>query len=84
MLSNSPNSPENVVVVQFSADESVVLTEGTRALIRYDNKRGITVFPPSMTGDTFREYANGELREQHTFLETVNAVATAPKIVPPT
>jgi phospholipid/cholesterol/gamma-HCH transport system substrate-binding protein len=37
---NSPNSPENVVVVQFSADESVVLTEGTRALIRYDNLIG--------------------------------------------
>ena len=29
--------PDTVVVVAFSADETVVLTEGTRAAIRYDN-----------------------------------------------
>ncbi len=32
--------PDNVVVVQFSADDSVVLTQGTKALIRYDNLVG--------------------------------------------
>lgn len=48
--------------------------EGVAALIRYDNKRGITVFPPSMTGDTFREFSNGELRREHTFMEKVNAI----------
>jgi phospholipid/cholesterol/gamma-HCH transport system substrate-binding protein len=36
----SPANAENVVVVQFSTDDSVVLTEGTRALIRYDNLIG--------------------------------------------
>lgn len=57
--------------------------EGFAALIRFDNKRGITVFPPSMTGDIFREYPNGELRTEHTFMEKVAAISTAPKIVPP-
>jgi len=32
--------PDNVVVVQFSADDTVVLTQGTKALIRYDNLVG--------------------------------------------
>jgi phospholipid/cholesterol/gamma-HCH transport system substrate-binding protein len=32
--------PDSVVAVQFSTDDSVVLTEGTRALIRYDNLIG--------------------------------------------
>lgn len=32
--------PDNVVAVRFSADDTVVLTEGTRALIRYDNLIG--------------------------------------------
>ncbi len=32
--------PDNVVVVQFSADDTVVLTLGTKALIRYDNLVG--------------------------------------------
>ena len=32
--------PDTVVAVQFSADNTVVLTEGTRALIRYDNVIG--------------------------------------------
>jgi hypothetical protein len=56
--------------------------DGTAALIRFDNKRGITVFPPSMTGDTWREYANGTLRAEHTLAEKVAAISTAPKIVP--
>lgn len=32
--------PDTVVTVQFSADDSVVLTEGTRAVVRYDNVIG--------------------------------------------
>jgi hypothetical protein len=56
--------------------------DGTAALIRFDNKRGITVFPPSMTGDTWREYHNGTLRAEHTLAEKVAAISTAPKIVP--
>ncbi|MCX2934750.1 virulence factor Mce family protein [Mycobacterium sp. CVI_P3] len=31
---------DNLAVVEFSADDSVVLTEGTKALIRYDNLIG--------------------------------------------
>ena len=31
---------DNVAVVEFSADDSVILTEGTKALIRYDNLIG--------------------------------------------
>ncbi len=31
---------DNVAVVEFSADDTVVLTEGTKALIRYDNLIG--------------------------------------------
>ncbi|WP_428343089.1 MCE family protein [Mycobacterium sp.] len=31
---------DNVVVVQFSADDTVLLTQGTKALIRYDNLVG--------------------------------------------
>jgi hypothetical protein len=57
--------------------------DGYAALIRYDNKRGITVFPPAMTGDGFREYANAELRKEHTLEEKIAAIATAPKLVPP-
>ncbi|MCV7177057.1 MCE family protein [Mycolicibacterium sphagni] len=41
--------PDTVVVVQFSADDSVVLTEGTKALIRYDN----------VIGDRFLQLAEG-------------------------
>lgn len=32
--------PDNVVTVQFSADDTVVLTAGTRAVIRYENVIG--------------------------------------------
>jgi phospholipid/cholesterol/gamma-HCH transport system substrate-binding protein len=32
--------PDTVVVVEFSADDTVTLTEGTQALIRYDNVVG--------------------------------------------
>jgi phospholipid/cholesterol/gamma-HCH transport system substrate-binding protein len=32
--------PDTIVVVEFTADDTVVLTEGTRALIRYDNVVG--------------------------------------------
>jgi phospholipid/cholesterol/gamma-HCH transport system substrate-binding protein len=32
--------PDSIVVVEFSADPSVVLTEGTKAVIRYDNLIG--------------------------------------------
>jgi phospholipid/cholesterol/gamma-HCH transport system substrate-binding protein len=32
--------PDTIVVVEFSADPSVVLTEGTKAVIRYDNLIG--------------------------------------------
>jgi phospholipid/cholesterol/gamma-HCH transport system substrate-binding protein len=32
--------PDTIVVVEFTADETVVLTEGTKALIRYDNVVG--------------------------------------------
>jgi phospholipid/cholesterol/gamma-HCH transport system substrate-binding protein len=32
--------PDTVVVVQFTTDNTVILTEGTRALIRYDNVIG--------------------------------------------
>lgn len=32
--------PDTIVVVEFSADDTVVLTEGTKALIRYDNVVG--------------------------------------------
>lgn len=32
--------PDNVVIVAFSADDTVLLTQGTRALIRYDNLIG--------------------------------------------
>jgi phospholipid/cholesterol/gamma-HCH transport system substrate-binding protein len=32
--------PDTMVVVEFSADDTVVLTEGTKALIRYDNVVG--------------------------------------------
>ncbi len=35
-----PDNSESIAVVQFSADDSVVLTQGTRALIRYDNLIG--------------------------------------------
>jgi phospholipid/cholesterol/gamma-HCH transport system substrate-binding protein len=38
-----------VVLVQFSADDTVVLTEGTKALIRYDN----------VIGDRFLQLAEG-------------------------
>jgi phospholipid/cholesterol/gamma-HCH transport system substrate-binding protein len=33
-------TPEAIAVVEFSTDDTVVLTEGTRALIRYDNLIG--------------------------------------------
>jgi phospholipid/cholesterol/gamma-HCH transport system substrate-binding protein len=33
-------NPNNVVLVQFTADDTVVLTEGTKAVIRYDNVIG--------------------------------------------
>jgi phospholipid/cholesterol/gamma-HCH transport system substrate-binding protein len=32
--------PDTIVVVEFTADDTVVLTEGTKALIRYDNVVG--------------------------------------------
>jgi len=32
--------PDTVVAVEFSADNNVILTEGTRAVIRYDNVIG--------------------------------------------
>jgi len=32
--------PDTIVTVEFSADDTVLLTEGTRALIRYDNVVG--------------------------------------------
>jgi len=94
---NDGGEPYNVPVVQIWCDahspdawrDPALLAyldrrgrDGTAALIRFDNRRGITVFPPSMTGDTFREYHNGELREEHTMAEKVAAIATAPKIVP--
>jgi phospholipid/cholesterol/gamma-HCH transport system substrate-binding protein len=33
-------NPDNLAVVEFSADDSVVLTEGTKVLIRYDDPIG--------------------------------------------
>ncbi|MGB8407071.1 MAG: MCE family protein [Mycobacterium sp.] len=41
--------PDAVVVVQFSADDSVVLTEGTKAMVRYEN----------VIGDRFLQLAEG-------------------------
>ncbi len=41
--------PDTVVVVQFSADDSVVLTEGTKAFVRYEN----------VIGDRFLQLAEG-------------------------
>lgn len=41
--------PDNVVVVQFSADDTVVLTQGSKALIRYDN----------LVGDRYLELQEG-------------------------
>jgi len=41
--------PDSVVAVQFSADDTVMLTEGTRALIRYDN----------LIGDRFLQLQDG-------------------------
>ena len=36
----SPSSDDTTVLVEFTADDSVVLTEGNRAVIRYDNLIG--------------------------------------------
>lgn len=95
---NDGSEPYNVPVVQIWCDakapdawrDPALLAyldrrgkDGVAAIIRFDNKRGITVFPPSMTGDTWREYPNGELRPEHTFMEKVAAISAAPKIVPP-
>jgi phospholipid/cholesterol/gamma-HCH transport system substrate-binding protein len=41
--------PDNIVVVQFSADDTVVLTQGSKALIRYDN----------LVGDRYLELQEG-------------------------
>ncbi len=40
---------DNIVVVQFSADDTVVLTQGSKALIRYDN----------LVGDRYLELQEG-------------------------
>ncbi len=41
--------PDSVVVVEFSADDTVVLTQGSKALIRYDN----------LVGDRYLELQEG-------------------------
>jgi len=39
-VTNVTIQPDNTALVEFNADHSVVLTEGTRAVIRYDNLIG--------------------------------------------
>ena len=44
--------PDAIAVVEFSTDDTVMLTEGTRALIRYDN----------LIGGRYLELAGGRRR----------------------
>lgn len=50
--------------------------DGVAALIRFDNKTGIGVFPPTMAADgQWHEYPNGELRPEHSMADKVAALA---------
>jgi hypothetical protein len=55
--------------------------EGKAAIIRFDNKRAITVFPPSMSQDSqWHEVHNAELRPQHLGAELIEGLASARKV----
>jgi hypothetical protein len=55
--------------------------EGMAALIRFDNKRAITVFAPSMSEDgQWHEVHNGELRPQHVGNVLIAGLASARKV----
>lgn len=42
---------------------------GVAALIRYDSRRAITIFPPSMTGADWVEVESSSVRSTHSFRE---------------
>ena len=55
--------------------------EGKAALIRLDDKKGITVFPPSMSGDgEWHEVHGGELRPQHVGKVLIDGLASTRKV----
>jgi len=52
--------------------------DGIAALIRFDNKRGIGVFPPTMASDgRWHEYPQGELMPEHSLADTLEALKHA-------
>jgi hypothetical protein len=55
--------------------------DGMAAIIRFDNKRAITVFPPSMSEDgQWHEVHNGELRPQHVGADLIRGMMTSRKV----
>jgi hypothetical protein len=55
--------------------------EGIAALVRFDNKRGITVFAPPLCGDgQWHEVHNGELRPQHVGKVLIDGLASTRKV----
>lgn len=89
------SEPTNIEVVQIWVDpaapeawrEPALLAyieargqEGKAALVRFGNKRGITVFPPSMSGDgQWHEFHGGELRGEHAGAELIAGLLSARK-----
>jgi hypothetical protein len=56
--------------------------EGIATLVRWDNRKGLTIFPPAMSSDgEWHEVTNGELRPAHMPEETLEVVASAQKVL---
>jgi hypothetical protein len=94
---NDGGEPTNIQVVQLWCDPKAPdawrdppmlafierrAHEGIVALVRFDNKRAITVFAPPLCGDgQWHEVDNGELRPEHVGKALIDGLSTSRKVV---
>jgi hypothetical protein len=90
------SEPTNVEIVQIWCDPKTPdawrdpallayierrAAEGKAAMIRFDNKRAIVVFAPTMSEDgQWHEVDKGELRPQHVLADLIEGLASARKV----
>ncbi|HEX3521268.1 MAG TPA: hypothetical protein VHT52_04185 [Stellaceae bacterium] len=88
---DADGAPEHVQVVQIWCDESYpdahrdpalrawLVKRNMPGLVRYDNKRGLVIFPPSYMshGEWTEKHSNMNAEQPHTFEQVVQALGGA-------
>jgi len=55
--------------------------DGVAALVRWDNKRGLIIFPPAMCGDDqWHEFENAMVDHEHTLAETIAGIERSSRV----